>query len=119
MPNIPLAQRLVYSTIKINCKCQGGKIKSGTGFFFSNEHNQWLIVTNWDVVRDSISGQFVITEGDKNNEPIPGPGINVHLDNFSQRWIHHSDPNIDLCALNLMGVVEECRRLEGYLFLLK
>lgn len=110
MPNLALAQRLVYSTVKINCTRVNGNPSTGTGFFFTNVHNESLVITNWHVVKDAVNGQFVMIEGDKYNDPIPGAGISIKMDKFSERWEHHSDPNVDLCAMPLLHVIRECRK---------
>jgi hypothetical protein len=107
---MPLAQRLVYSTIKIKCTLPNGRKSSGTGFFYRNAQNESLVVTNWHVVKDSVCGQFEIIQGDKYNDPIPGAGISIKMDKFSKRWTHHTDQKVDLCAMPLIEVIRECRK---------
>lgn len=110
MSNLLLAQRLVYSTVKINCISSNGNRRTGTGFFYSTSRNEWLLVTNNHLIQDSKTGKFTLTEGDKYNEPIPGSGIERKIDNFSEKWIRHPDQAVDLCAMPLMPVITEIRR---------
>jgi trypsin-like peptidase len=110
MSNLLLAQRLVYSTIKINCISSNGNRRTGTGFFYSTSRNEWLLVTNNHLIQDSKTGEFTLTEGNKYNEPIPGSGIKRKIDNFSEMWIRHPDEAVDLCAMPMMPVITEIRR---------
>ena len=109
MSNLLFAQRLVYSTLKINCISSKGIRRTCTDFFYSTTRNEWLLITNNHLIRDSKTGEFTLTEGDKYNQPIPGSGMERKIDHFSNMWIRHPDPSIDLCAMPMMPVIKEIR----------
>jgi hypothetical protein len=110
MSKLLLAQRLVYSTVRITCDSSDGKGQTGTGFFYSTSRNEWLLITNYHVIRNSEIGEFTLTEGDKYNEPIVGSGIKRKIENFSERWIRHPNEEVDLCAMPMMPIIQEIRR---------
>jgi hypothetical protein len=111
-----LAQRLVYSTVRITSKWSDGKIGIGTGFFYSTSRNVWLLITNYHLIQHyktgemSESGEFTITEGDEYNQPIAGSGMRRKIENFSKRWIRHPNEEVDLCAMRMIPIIEEIRR---------
>lgn len=101
-----LSDKLMYSTVKINCKKKDGWY-SGTGFVFRTEDNIPVIVSNNHVIDGSLIGQFIMTEGDEYNEPAIGKTIKFEVKNFSKQWIPHPVSQIDLAVMPLRVVANE------------
>jgi hypothetical protein len=100
----------MYSTLKIDCSFPKNKKKTGTGFVFCTEGNMDVIVTNRHVIDGSLAGEFIMTEGDRNNQPLQGHGIKVVLDRFSERWIPHPSPEVDLAVMPILQAVRQAKR---------
>jgi hypothetical protein len=94
----------------VHCISSKGKEVTGTGFFYSTSRIEWLLITNTHLIQNSKTGQFTLTESDKYNQPILGSRIERKIDNFSEIWIRHPDPAIDLCAMPMMPIITEIRR---------
>jgi hypothetical protein len=103
MSRLLLAQRLLYSTVRITTDKS-----TGTGFFYSTSGNEWLI-TNYHVIRNSETGEFTLKEGDEYNQPIARSRIKRKIENFSKRWTRHPNEEVDLCAMPMMPIIEEIR----------
>lgn len=95
------AEKLMHSTVRLECRRKDGSTITGTSFFFSfkvGEKTQIpLIVTNKHVIEDSISGEFVLTKSNGTG-PIVGEYTRIALDNFEKFWIKHPDQDIDLAV---------------------
>ena len=94
------AERLMHTTVRLECALRDGRTSTGTGFFFSlrldgNKHIP-LIVTNKHVIENSASGAFVLTQCGDDGKPVVGSYDIVQLDNFDRLWLKHPDPNVDL-----------------------
>ncbi len=97
---LTLAERLMHTTVRLECTLRDGRGSTGTGFFFSypldSERNIPVIVTNKHVIEDAESGTFVLTTKDETGEPILGSYETVRLDEFEAGWLKHPDPDVDL-----------------------
>lgn len=102
-----ISDQLTHSTIRIECKTNCG-ICSGTGFYFNfllSEDKTCgvpCIVTNKHVVNDAIDG--TLSFSCKINDITHNETI--HIKEFKQAWIFHPDPNIDLCIMPVMPILE-------------
>jgi hypothetical protein len=103
MTELSISEKLTYSTVRIECRLANGDLSTGTGFFFlflNNEaKNVPAIVTNKHVVEGAVEGAFKMHEGAEDGSPTSQSTLDVSLDKFSNRWIPHPDPDIDLCIL--------------------
>lgn len=113
MPHqLSISEQLAHSTVRIETTTAGGN-GSGTGFFyrFANKGDTHVpaIVTNKHVVNGAIRGQFVLTEKNSNGEPVVGKYHEFGFDNFQSQWIHHPDPNIDLCAMPIAPILNQAQ----------
>jgi hypothetical protein len=107
-----LTEQLLYSTVRIETKLADGNTGSGTGFFFtfnglSDDKSIPVIITNKHVIRDSCVGTIVV----HNSSGIPmspsGESFPIIMPEFESRWIHHPDPDIDLCALIIVDLINQ------------
>ena len=98
--SLTLAEKLMHTTVRLECKLQNGASSTGTGFFFTyelnNEKNIPVIITNKHVIENSIEGSFVLTKMDDNKEPIMGSTERIKVPTFEEHWIKHPDPNVDI-----------------------
>ena len=94
---------LCSSTVRIETRDISNNCYFGTGFFFNlsvDGNVVPLIITNKHVVKGMDRGYFVLTEQDKNGNPMYKQHFTVVIEhNFEKHWIMHPDPNIDLCVM--------------------
>jgi len=95
-------------------------ISTGTGFFFkfleNGDRHVPVIVTNKHVIRNAISGRFIITKSDTNGNPNATDHFSVNIADFQQFWRLHPDPNVDLCAMPLAPVINSATQQGQNLF---
>lgn len=109
----PISQSEIasYSTIRIEGVFADGSTSVGTGFFFAfhwerktNKSNP-VIITNKHVIENTVSGKLVFTIADEKGNPLDGKQYIVNITSFASQWKFHPNPNIDLCALSITGIV--------------
>ena len=105
------ADQLAQSTVRIECELANGGIGTGTGFFYSlnrrEDQHVPVIATNKHVVASATKGKFLLTLQDEDGGPKVGAHQAFELDAFEQRWNHHPDPAVDLCAMPLAPLLHE------------
>lgn len=101
-----IIDRLVHSTVRIECENIKGEKSSGTGFFFgflrNGEQCTPAVITNKHVIAGAIKGKFHMTLRDENGYPKLGEHQAITFENFEAQCIKHPDPNVDL-AIFLAG----------------
>lgn len=119
MPDLTLAERLLYSTVKLTASKDGVPISYGTGFFmyFAKEADRFFpaIVTNKHVVAgaDQITAICHTSEG---NMPS-GKFVPCNLWIVPGSCIEHPDPGIDLCAIPIGDIMNQAHAAGTPLFL--
>lgn len=109
----PISQSEIasYSTIRVEGIYENGNKSVGTGFFFALKQNpetyihQPVIITNKHVIENTIAGRLVFTIADDKGNPLDGKKYIANITPFASQWRFHPNPNIDLCALPLTGLV--------------
>ncbi|MBE7692094.1 S1 family peptidase [Tenacibaculum finnmarkense] len=103
-------ERLIYSTVRIECKTKEGN-SSGSGYFFSfldnGTKNVPCIVTNKHVIKGAYRGKFHLTLKDSNGKPNLNVHIPIEFNNFENMWILHPDVNTDLAIFPLGPILNE------------
>jgi hypothetical protein len=96
------AERLMHTTVRLECILGDGRVSTGTGFFFSypldDERSIPVIVTNMHVIEGSQTGTFVLTARDESGEPILGSYEAIRQDNFEAGWLKHPNSGVDLAV---------------------
>lgn len=97
-------EQLAFSTVRIVTDLPDGSIGTGTGFFYrvkqqDNGQHIPVIVTNKHVIKDAIKGRFRLTLRNSENLPNIGNHVDIELDDFERRWIHHPLTEVDLCVM--------------------
>lgn len=116
------AERLTYSTVRIECTYKDGAQGTGTGFFFQFLYNENtnsyvpVIITNKHVISNSIHGRLIITKANTNNEPLDTQHFQVDFNNFETFWRKHPDGEVDLCAMPIAPVLNEANSKREKLF---
>jgi len=93
-----IAEQLFFTTVRIDTVTLNGERSSGTGFFFSHkvdEQNIPFVVTNKHVVMDMREGALSFHQR-SGAMPILGNGFRQRIDDWSQAWFGHPDPNVDI-----------------------
>jgi len=98
--------KLLFSTVRIECRLTNGDVSTGTAFFFSYKIDESrhlpLLVTNKHVVAGAKMGQFHVHETVTTAAGETGPAptsFAVTLPNFEQAWFSHPDINVDICVM--------------------
>lgn len=117
---VSIGEQLIYSTIRITCVLDDGKISTGTGFFFNFCDNGTgcvpTIVTNKHVIAGATMGilKFSI-RGDDGNR-IQQQSYDVEIGGFEKLWIKHPSESIDLCVLPIAEIINEADKAGVKLF---
>jgi hypothetical protein len=103
-----ITDKLLHSTVRIDCLDPKGRSSSGTGFFYNLaiEDNAIfpVIVTNKHVVAGATRGFFQLTLTDDKGEPIYGQHERIELLDFATGWIEHPDADVGL-AMCMFGPI--------------
>ncbi|MDW2069571.1 trypsin-like peptidase domain-containing protein [Vibrio sp. 2094] len=107
-------EQLIHSTVRIQCEDDKGQCSFGSGYIF-NFHvkdNQVVpcIVTNKHVVSDSRKGSFNFTLKNEDGSPKLGSHELITLDESSQYWWPHPDPNIDLAIIPIGPILNQAKK---------
>ena len=115
-----IMELLCSSTVRIETRDISNNCYFGTGFFFNlsvDGNVVPLIITNKHVVKGMDRGYFVLTEQDKNGNPMYKQHFTVVIEhNFEKHWIMHPDPNIDLCVMPINPILELGNKQYGKVF---
>lgn len=119
MEQLSLSEKLMYSTIRIECVFEGG-MGTGTGFFMNLLKKEGMavpvIVTNKHVVKGAITGKLIFTLSDGEGNPNNKSHYNVEFNNFQNSWIDHPEVDIDLCILPIAEILTNARLIGKYIF---
>lgn len=107
---LSLAERLLYSTVKITALSQGNIIGTGTGFFATfNQTSESIvpvIITNKHVVSGADQIRITCHISDENIYKPSGRFIEVNIF-LHDTLISHPDRDIDLCAISTGSILQQ------------
>lgn len=109
MPELTIAERLLYSTVKLTAFKAGAPFSTGTGFFmyFAKDGDRYFpaIVTNKHVVNgaDQITAICHFAEGDKPSGKFVACNVVMGPDSY----IGHPDSGVDLCAIPIGDILNQ------------
>lgn len=108
-----LAENLLYTTIRIDTKSADGQAGSGTGFIYvhkvGDDHIP-VIVSNKHVVEGFPNGSMTFTVRD-GEHPKQGHGFRLDIGDFSDSWVGHPDPSVDVAVLPLVPLEEHLKQI--------
>lgn len=119
MPDLTLAERLLYSTVKLTASKAGQPISTGTGFFmhFAAQGQTIFpaIVTNKHVVNgaDQITAVCHFAENDRPSGKFVACNVLIAPGCF----INHPSPDVDLCAIPIGDIINQANNAGTPLFL--
>lgn len=103
-----VAEKLLYSTVKITAIAQGNIIGTGTGFYstFNRTSDSCLpvIITNKHVIRGADTIDIKCHIKDQNSNKPSGNLVNISI-SLNGGVINHPDENVDLCAISFAEVI--------------
>lgn len=103
-----LANKLLFTTARIETKDKSGQSSSGTGFFASlhddGKRQIPILVTNWHVVSKAEEATVFVTVEDEAGNPKIGEPYRLDFTGFSKGWVRHPDPSVDLAAMPLARI---------------
>lgn len=112
-----IAEKLFFSTVRIDTLSEVGGMGSGTGFFFTHVVDGQaypFVVTNKHVVMDAKRGRFslhVIRGGDEENREKFELLIDPYM--WRSMWVGHPDPNVDIAVAAFNPILVHVREKHG------
>lgn len=112
---------LSYSTVRIVSDLPNNGTSIGTGFFYSFHSanaNDFIpvIVTNKHVVKNALKGTFVLTLMKNDGSPDVGNVYRFTISDFEKCWIPHPDPNVDLCIMPIVPLLNVAEQTGKHFF---
>ncbi|MFS8215565.1 S1 family peptidase [Paenibacillus polymyxa] len=108
---LSISEQLMYSTVRIESIDILGNTSTGTGFYYRMLDNGQtyvvVIVTNKHVVRGGVKGKFNINVSSEKGKFSGIEQETFIFDNFESMWIPHPDPDVDLCIMPFVPIVNE------------
>jgi hypothetical protein len=106
---LTVPEKLMHSTVRIECTRADGQESTGTGFFFKflddGKIHVPAIVTNKHVVREFVSGAFHLTR--KNADGTPAVGTHLRVEFGGSLWIEHPDEAVDLAVFPCAPILNQ------------
>jgi hypothetical protein len=113
-----ISEKLLYSTIKLHAGSKGVISSTGTGFFFnfaeSNDRHVPCIVTNKHVIQGAdllVAKCHLLKDGGPSDE-----FIECLIDINQNSVVLHPDPDVDLCAITIAGLLNNAIAQQKPLF---
>jgi len=115
------AEKLLLTTVRLECDLGDGRVSTGTGFFFTfkvdDEKHIPVIVTNKHVIDGAKNGAFVLTRRAPDGSPVMGSTETIRLDNFEALWIKHPEKDVDLAVFALAPLLRKAEQQNTPLFI--
>ena len=109
MINSTVSEKIIYSTIRIECTKTNGQKSTGSGYFFAFKRTEKdyvpVIITNKHVIKNSNSGKLTFTKKNAEGNPIDNEKVDITINDFERRWTLHPDPEVDLCFMPFADAV--------------
>lgn len=113
MNNLTVSEKVIYSTIRIECNTIDGKASTGSGYFFAFKRTEKnfipVIITNKHVIKNSVSGKLTFTKKDLEGNPLDKEKVDINIDQFESKWIVHPNPDIDLCFMPIADLIRSLK----------
>lgn len=106
-----ITKKLLFNTIRVDTVLEDGSEGSGTAFVFSHATNSGthtFVVTNRHLVEDVRSGGLVFTQK-KSGQPALGERFQININDFTQAWFLHPDPEVDIAIIPLRPLEQAAR----------
>lgn len=108
--DISTSEKLMFSTVRIECVLSDNTISTGTGFYYNFLDNDKgaiiVIITNKHVIKGAVKGTIHVALSDDGNTPVIGKYHTVDFNDFENKWFPHPDENVDLCMFFFVPVIK-------------
>ena len=104
-----IAEKLLFTTTRIETHDATGNASIGTGFFFGLERGgqqYGFLVTNRHVVKNAKTGRILFTVAEQ-GKPILGKTYWLHILDFENWWYSHSDPQVNIAIAPLGAAIKK------------
>lgn len=105
MKELGITDRIIHSTVRIECQNAAGNISSGSGFIFgfvrSGDRCFPGLITNKHVVAGAVKGRFHMTLKASDGGPSLGHHVATEIADFESQCFTHPDPSVDLAVFPL------------------
>ena len=113
-----LAEKLYFTTVRIDTVDSDNNIGSETGFVFNYQrdgYNYPFVVTNKHVVEGADRGNLRFLKKE-NNKPKLGDEFRVYLESFASQWMGHTESDVDIAVVPLGPLLEvmDSKGVEAY-----
>ncbi|MHB9145461.1 MAG: trypsin-like serine peptidase [Symbiobacteriia bacterium] len=106
-----LAEKLLFTTVRIETEAGDGTYGLGTGFIFGvpreDDRVTLMLVTNKHVVENANVGVLTFTQQGENGRPILGEHQAVRVNALSGLFIGHPNPDVDIAAMFLVPLLNQ------------
>jgi S1-C subfamily serine protease len=104
-------KRLLFHTLRVDTTLLDGSTGTGTAFVIAHPHARGqtlFVVTNRHIVEGVARGAlvFAMAQGDR---PVLGSRFELAIEDFSEAWVVHPDPSVDLAIMPLQPLLEAAR----------
>jgi hypothetical protein len=104
---------MLFSVVRLTATAMDGADAVGTGFFFSCEapgRPFECLVTNKHVIEGSESIAFYLHGAATGTPQYANLGTQTLYTSKASDWIHHSEPDVDLCCLPVSTFLPDSKR---------
>lgn len=118
---LSVADQIFYCAVKVTGLAQGQPTGTGTAFFYKlalpNDKQSIVLVTNKHVLKGADEVQLVLHRGTGKPEDGPSGTTAICRIMILNAVVAHPDPDVDLCAFSISGLVSQADAAGQPLFL--
>jgi len=103
-----IAERLLFTVIRIETLGLEGEQKVGTGFIFSykSDNKRYLfLVTCKHVISGAKEGMLTFIKSD-GQKPLLGEGYRLKIEDFENAWFKHKSEHVDVAILPFVPILD-------------
>ena len=108
------AERIISSTVRIECARRGRGVSTGTGFFCrllqKDGYYAPVLVTCRHVVAGAQRGRLHLHLATSRGQPLTAKYHTLTLDDFQSRWLPHPETRVDLCVMPMAELLLEVQQ---------
>lgn len=122
MSKLSALENLSFNTTQIRTSRNGTPLYTGTGFYFNLPIEGYpmfpVLTTCKHVVEDSNQIHIRVSRADEQGNPLCQDQIEYEIDDtIGILWLAHPDPDVDLCLVPIIGLMNHMRAHKINIFL--
>jgi len=105
-----IAERLLFTTVRLETQYPTGNVGLGTSFFFDylfDDNHAPFLVTVKHVVKGTSKGKIIFICGNEEGIPMLGNCFGFNISRFETIWYMHSDPEIDIAIVKFLPMLDQ------------